>query len=65
MTTSIEVLADEQRDHLGPPNLAVRGWIVCKHEAVLLRLIRLARLYRRPKFKLPKPSDRADRGQAG
>jgi hypothetical protein len=65
MSIGLDVLADEKRDHLGPANLGVCGRIVRKHETVLLQLIRVARLYRRPELKLPKPSDRADRSQPG
>jgi hypothetical protein len=61
MSTGLGVLAHEQRDHLGPPNRAVRGWIVSEDAAVLLQAIRVAWLYRWPELKLPKPSDRADR----
>jgi hypothetical protein len=65
MSTGLGVLTDEQRNHLGPPNLAICGRVVCEHKAVLLQPVRLACLYRRPKLKLPKPTDRADGGQAG
>jgi hypothetical protein len=65
MSIGLYVLTDEKRDHLGPPNPTVGGWIVSKYAAVLLEAIRVARLYCRPELKLPKPGDCAHSSQTG